>query len=149
QFDALQDACTNMELVGGCAPYPWLGAYSTPSSAPHELTHVLVGQKTKRAVPPRLLQEGIAHYLEGERFIAFQDRFDYDLRAALDEIEGNRIGAHAFVAWFVEREGIDEFLRIYEELGPLADDDYDGFAQAFGYSTLAELQGEFERTGAF
>ena len=150
QNDALQAACSTPNDVGGCAP--WWGANSTPKAAPHELAHVLVFRATNNARPNPFLEEGLAEVLEAQSSLLRSDSFEVSISERLLDTDSlkriYRRDALHFTAWALDRYGIDELLRIYEELGPVPDSDLDGFAQGFGFETIDALQEEFESTAA-
>lgn len=148
--EAVSAACDRPWPVWGCTG-GW-GAHALPVSATHELAHVFTRAATGRVQTRPMLEEGIADRLEGwrveppaghvsdlETLLAIQSSHDLD-----------RLSSSLFVAWAIDRIGLDAVLDAFVTTSAAESDEEVGLALAtsLGFASLADLQAEFDATHA-
>lgn len=82
----------------------------------------------------------------------FKDEFDISIAALLAEkdtlLPDFRADAHHFMAWVIDHHGLDAALAAYQAADRISRTDPEALAAAFGYSSMAAMQLEYESTAA-
>src|SRR5690606_23122728 len=89
---------------------------------------------------------------QGDSIALFKDEFDISIAALLAEKDTRlpdfRADAHHFMAWVIDHHGLDAALAAYQAADRISRTDLEALAAAFGYSSMAAMQLEYESTAA-